>query len=559
MVKRFFLVIGLSLPVFAASLQGIVVDEKDHKSVNGARVVVFHDLSSIAVQQATTDRKGNYYFTLAPGPYRVIVIKSGFEILRDRTLIVHERDKVSLQHALSLVGSVAQSKNEKKLKDILRNGSNEPFDLQAGPTGIALSLAPRKQESLIASMRTRTRQGQGGELDLVSTVNVDARVSDGIHILSSLSNGRSGIMETRSMQIRAGVAMKINESSFDISAESIQDPENDDSSYSKVLKVGGTYGSDIQSGTRLSLTQSMGEAQNQKKMALEQDVRYEIREHQLNHETRVTGWDRNGDVYAHQASFRTDWKHGPNARIGLSTDLGYLDLPSEQRMSSKLWVTGDQLRVNDRIAVSSRVGVSYLSNDDEIVQQHLVSAALGPVAFQATYANDFNDKPFTAHDLFGNYLVQPLTPYSNQGFYRNHSQQVGFETSINHGSGWDSQICWNRTEARADLLFQQDEMKFKPQASQEVNRFGYTLRATSLGASLALSHSLNNDDRTAFASSELTYGQVVTPFHKKGLGFQFELRMKNNATIPAWWLLEEGPWLTGESGLFYEGQLSLQF
>ncbi|MDJ0840538.1 MAG: carboxypeptidase-like regulatory domain-containing protein [Acidobacteriota bacterium] len=552
-----FLLVGCSLPLSAGKLIGTVYN-KDGRPVNQAGVFVFHEMASVVVQQGKTDRNGKYYFSVVPGPYRVMVLHPGHPAKIQRVLVLHEFDKITLTHQIGSETAMAKNGAE-KLKDLLRNKSREPYrDVEHTPW-IAFDLNPHRPENLVGKVQTGTRQGWQGEFETVSSVEVQAQINDQVSMHSKLTSGNARAFDSSTRQIQAGVRMDLNNVALDISAETIHDPDTVRDGESQVITLGTNYGKALQSGTRLSLTNSEQGEDQQEEITVEQEASWRAGSHLIGHDARITGWDHNGDIFARHATLGTEWRYAPNAPVSVSGEMGYLDVPEGPHKNAKLWVGGDYDNLWNRLALNTRIGMCAEEGEHNVVQQHSLGADMGRFNMQASYRDDTGYKPYATRDLFGIYMVQPLTPYSNESFYRNRFRELGLETKLDHGRGWDSTVYFRRSEEDADLLYNNGDLGFKDDAGRKVKSLGYAVEARRMGARLELVHSMSEAEEAAFATSELAYGQTLLPMRNKGMIFQLELRMKNNPAVPAWWLLEEGPWLAGDQGLFYEGQLSLQF
>jgi len=547
---------GLTLT--AGEITGTVLNQ-DGRTVNNAKVLVFSELSSVFVRQTRADRNGFYSFDLYPGPYRIVVFKAGFEPEVARFLVIHEADQIALEHEL-ISKRNGNRKVAERLKDLIRNGSRDPFrDLSGPETAVAATLLPAPDDSLVGRVETSARQGYGGDFESVSAVEVRTRITDRLAFASELISGIAPETDVTTVQIRAGMEMKLARAALKVTAESIQDPSTTREGSSEQIAIGGSYGENHRAETEVQLTRSVEGPEEQRELSVDQRFGYMLGKHRLEHEAEVTGWDHNGTTYAKRAHMETQWRAGEHAPIGVVGEVTYLSVPEDRQTASKLWLAADYQRIMGYFDIRSKVGLAEDDHDRNFVQNHTVSAQLGAVTVQSIYREDSEHRAYAGSDLFGDYLVRPLTPYSNESFYRNQIREIAFETRLDHGHGWDSSLTWRRSATRADLLYNRGELAFREASEVQHQRLGYRLESAGLGAHIELAHSQNERRAEHFDATELIYGQTLWPFTSRGMMFNLELRMKHNPAVPAWWLLEEGPWLQGTEGLFYEGRLSLQF
>ena len=557
MTKWLVFALVLTTPCFAGKLKGTVVSDEG-RPLSGARIVIFHDMALLVLQQGTSDRNGQYFFTLEPGPYRIYVLKKGYQPFHGRTLVVHERDTVVLVHKLEK--EVALSESKSSLKDILRRSNLKPDKKMNQEFLIARDLElPQTRETFRGSVQTESRQSLQGNLEQFSSVRVKTQLAHGMALESSMTSSNHDHYANPTTQIQAGVSVNLNQVALDISAESIRLSKAVEPNRSKAVSISGDYGTGHQSSTSLSMVQSLRNAEEQESFSLVQKNAFQMAGHQLVNQARYTTWETNGIEHATKADLKTQWKPDPGAKLGLQTDVDYLNLDQGTRTAAKVWLTGDHMDPQERFAIESKIGLRKEQQDEEWVQKHQITAQTGAVELQAHYSQDCNFNALAARDLFGSYLQNPQTPYSNESFYKTTSQAFWLQSRLIHSQRWHSQLKWSRHQDTADLLYAGRPEDFKTEAGHSRQILGYSLHAPKLGARLELNHAQNQSDEVRFETSELVYGQSLNPFRNKAMALLIEFRMKNNPTIPAWWLLQEMAWKNGQLGTMYEGQLSLQF
>lgn len=549
---------GTGFHLSAGKLKGSVRTDEG-RPVNRAKVFVLHQLSSVLVQQGTTDRNGSYLFTVHPGPYRVVVLKKGFQVDLQRILVLSEFDEAQLEHAMIAGEAVAKGKAD-KIKDLLRNGSRDPFRPELEyHVGKGFDYAPPRQQSFAGRVDNDTRQGLSGDLETTSSVRVSTKINNAVSLDSSVSSGKSDFEGLGAKQIKAGFRVDWQGGALGVAAESIQRTDTPGTESSRGLSLAGSYGDRMRSGTRVSLVESRSNGDQQKRLSFSHDLRYQVGAHQFTHGAGLTNWDKDGIGNLRKAAVSSNWTYGRQMPIGIGTKMDILDLPSERVTNARLWVQGDTEQLNRRWSLSSRVGVSQFDDDDSLIQRHNLTANMGKLRMQADFQDENQVQAYAAADLYGGYMVQPVTPYNNQGFFHRKSREIGMQSYLEHGRGYGSKVFFKRNDEEGSLLYALGQAQVRNQSVMQSRHFGYSFHSDRIGARVQLTHGFYESDTYDFKGSEILYGQELSPFRNRGMLFELELRMKNNPTLPAWWLLEASPWEPGDNGMFYEGRLSLQF
>ncbi len=549
------LILGFAAPGFAATLKGLVT--ADEAPISDARVLVFHGITgSLFVHRGKSDRNGRYFFKLDPGPYRVIVMKKGYQPIKANAMIYHNKGMVALEHQLqSTVNGVEPSFVVRKT---LRK-NKDPHKRIGQDALIDATLAPAPDQSFAGSVETRSLRGLDGDVGLSSAVQVRAQVGDSVRVDSSVVNERRDSMASDAYQIKASVAVELGEGEFGIDAETIHMPDADLGVGSRAVGLSGEYGRDVRLTSSLSMRQSQGEVEDQQELSLDQQIAYSLSSHPVAHKVAYTDWQRDHDLLARYAAVSTEWRHGKLDWLGLQSDLEYFTLRDASRTAAKVWLAAERRSADDRLLVNSKVGVREEEGEAGLVQNHQIGASWGSLNLFGEYVEDYAYQSFASADVFGEYLPQPLTPYANESFYSTKTRQAALRLGLDHGSGWASGFSLKHADDQASRLYAHDATAYRNQTGRQSTEYGYSLSTDRYGSRIEINHASNENDAVSFDQTGLTYTQAFNPFRQRSLGFLLELQMKNTPGVPAWWLLQELPWDQNETGAWFEGHLSVQF
>jgi len=555
--KWLILALGLAAPVYAATLKGVVTAEG--APVSDARILVFHGMtSSLFVHKGKSDRNGRYFFSLDPGPYRVFVLKKGFAPDKQEKMIFHHEEAVSLEHDLDLTGPVEPSL---VVKDMLRK-NKEPHKSLAADVAPEVTLAPPAlDQSLIGTVETRSLRGLDGNVGHSSSVQVRTQLTNSVQLASSVINERRQGLPDDAYQIKAGVAVDLDRFEFGVDAESITAPGAEDAAGSRAMSLTGAYGHDVQLRGSVSLKQSqnLADQARERELNLDQQVSYNLADHPITHHVAYTDWERDSATLARHAAVSTQWRHGRLEWLGVQSDLEHFSLRDASVTTAKMWLMGETDLADDRLSVKTRLGVH--SEEDHVAPVHhsQISAAFGPFSLYGEALEDYGFESFSAIDVFGEYLPQPLTPYANESFYKTRTRQASLRMALEHGDGWSSGFSWRRADDQASRLYAHDLSIYRPQTGRETQEYAYSLATDRYGSRIEINHSRNANDAMRYDQVGLRYSQALSPFSQRGMGVLLELQMRNAPGLPAWWLLQELPWDKDEEGAWFEGHLSVQF
>ena len=546
------------LPASAAELLGSVRSDAADRPVSGARVIVFHDLSSVLVQQGRCDRNGNYLFSLEPGPYRIFILKDGYHILKLRTVILHEKETIRLEHGLE---PIKLQQTSKSLKQILRNknGNRMPFrDLRSEPL-IDVSHLPQPDNSLVGTVRSRSHQGPDGEATRSATVEFSAWLTDQLRVRSHMTESFHDTWQNDTRHIGAGLQMKWRTLDVDVEAESIKAPGSDDRAESRGFSFGGRFEGDFTSDTRMKVRHSRDHAQVHQELSLEQHVGYQIGDHVIQHDLSVTDWQRDHDSIAHHATLGSTWKRHPDSIIGLAAEVEHIGIEAADHDTvAKTWVTANYRHPNDLFFIDARTGFFDDTQDSGFIQSYGLGAAHGPFRLTLGYEEDQYFQSYTTSDLYGAYTREPLTPYITESFYREQNQVLNARVDMQYSYGWHGRVDWQRTVAVASLLDAYGD-HFRQETDHVTEHYGYVLRADRLGSEVEIAHARNESGAHRFDQSEVRYRQSLNPKRNRQFGVFVEVGILHQPHIPGWWLLAELPWEPESATTWYEGNLRLQF
>lgn len=550
---------ALATPCFGATLKG-TVSNNDGMAIPKARVMVVHDMALLLAQRRNTDFNGRYHFDLDPGPYRIFVLKRGFRPAVIKLLIVDEQEEINLDHFLATESEATASRTDdraKRLKEVFRGSNLHPLRSEGIPRYVRANQITSEPAGFAGSVQTGSRRDLDGSLERVNTVALETRLNKVLSLKSSLSTeaGGQGVDTT---QITAEMAMQTTRLDLGLEAESIRGSRVEEG-YSHRAALSGSYGIQaLEMNTGVQIVATRIAEDDQRQMSVDQSLQYKLGGHQLSHRASVAEWRNQDTSFARRTSLQTDWQHKALPWLGVVSEVDSLALESGDAESSRLWVRG----ANDgksKFRIMSNFGYHHDGEDDALVQQHSVGSTFGLVSLQVDYQDEQDYRPMSSGDVFGSYLRSPIAPHANESFFANHSRSVGLDIGVSHGSGWISHVNWVHLEEHGELLFAHQNQLFRDAAAHEKNRVDYALHSQPFSASLVLSYSENEAEIASFQQQSITYRQTLYPFRNKGMGLHLELSMQNNPNVPAWWLLEELPWMMDGSDNWYEGHVAFQF
>jgi hypothetical protein len=165
-------------------IKGSVVTE-DGKPLSGAKIVVFSGLGSFLMLRTDSDRNGNYRLQLAPGPFRLMVLKKGFLPHFATFTLRSDVAEESFQHVLQPDLQVGENRQIKVLKHILRSSNRSPLrqtteqELPGRAEAVHSSGA-----SLQGSLQSQRRSGDGNGSS--SSLAVEALLPGSLLLLASM-------------------------------------------------------------------------------------------------------------------------------------------------------------------------------------------------------------------------------------------------------------------------------------------------------------------------------------------------------------------------------------
>jgi len=550
-VKWFLMALAVGSPCYSATLSGMV-QAGEAGTVSDAKIVVFNEMAMLFVQRGKTDRNGRYLFSLSPGSYRIWVLKEGFQPDRAEALIVDRNQKFKLTH--NLTSQPSQISATDKMKQLLRGQRNKDPFREISQPALFSALLPEWDNSLGGTFSSHAVQDLSGHSGQRSTVEVAARLNDGLTLESKLTNERRQHSDT--MEIEAGLALTWRSMNLEVHGLSIQNPSDHGSGSTRKIRLFGNYNDRFSSHTQLSYTLSDNLSQRQQELHLAQDIAYQVLGNGLSHELRLTGWEMDGGVLDNHVAFRTDWGYLPN--LGLRADMDVFTHDGDSTSTTKLWMTGRLDDPRDRFKLSSQIGAMSFEDHTGLVQKHAITADRGNVTVEAEYMEDAAFSSYNAQDVYGAYAPQPLTPFASQSFYHHKDRNAALKLGIMHSSHWASTVTLGREESKASLIHSYLQ-NYRDRAQHEALTYAYMLSSHRWGSTIELSHSKNTAEDANFDQTGVRYVQAINPFRNRGLGLQLELQMTNNPSLPAWWLLSDMPWDPMENNTWYQGHLSLQF
>ncbi len=386
-------------PLYAATLSGIIQSE-DQQPISGAKVVAVHELAMLLVQQATSGRRGEYHFDLEPGPYRIIILKEGFQPRDDHAMVLSTDQEMVLTHDLSPELSLSQKQPTQNLKRMLRRSNREPHKALAEEPLLDIGLMPVADNSFTGAVTTQSRQDLRGELEQTSKVEVETRISDQVQVRSSLTNRHRNAYHGGMLQMAAGLALDLNAMSLGLQAETIQRHDSTDRDSSKAVTLSSRYGHNLSQASTFSVRQSEGRGEEQQEIALHQNLHYDVGNTPVRQDVRLTNWDRGESSMARQAQIRTDWSLEENARLGLRSDIDVLDLEGTKSTLGKLWVTGKHQSSEGHYTLQSSLGIAHDGEQDtRLVQEHRLGLKLGSLRLTSQYRRDAQPRSFSSRDM----------------------------------------------------------------------------------------------------------------------------------------------------------------
>lgn len=142
-------------------IKGSVVTE-DGKPLSGAKIVVFSGLGSFLMVRTDSDRNGHYRLQLAPGPFRLLVLKKGFLPHFATFTLRADVAEESFQHVLQPDLQVGENRQIKVLKHILRSSNRSPLRQTAGQELLDETRAGVPAlASLLGSLQSQRSSGAG--------------------------------------------------------------------------------------------------------------------------------------------------------------------------------------------------------------------------------------------------------------------------------------------------------------------------------------------------------------------------------------------------------------
>lgn len=548
---RWLLLALASTQAFSATLRGYV-ETGDSKLLSGAKVVVIHELSMVMVQRITSDRNGFYQASLAPGPYRLMVLKKGFHPLVESVILPAERSSLELHHVLESEMSVS-TRDLSDIKHILRKSNREPHKDLTVPDDTLQWVSPvePRDDSLQGSMVTRALHDLSGEMSYVSEFELATRIKN-FEIDTSVVHAKREA-SGESMQLGTQVMVPVRNWSIAIEASRI---DATDSSLTRegtqTVALKGAHSGALKSETVLRFRESRLADYAEDHYALQQHLSHRVGESRLDHVVTAQTW-ASPEAEASLSEYRACWNQEAN-RLAVTGQITMAESFGERASQAALHIAGTK-DITDNVKLRGQVGVTDQSS---ILHDHQIQARYDGIALFGTFRDQQQYQALTEVDVFGRHLVNPLTPHMVDGLIGQSTREtsLGFELPL--GDYWRSQVVWEDRSNHANLIGEaQGDFRRYASSSSESWALAVMDRRNKREFNFGLSN--HQGDDLSYRQRQLRYRQDVSPFRQGQVRLAFEVTVAEHPQVPFWWLLRDVPWNTEQSSTYYEGNLRMLF
>ncbi len=563
-MQRMLILVGvLATPAFAATFTGTVTDDSG-VAVYKARVLVLHDLSLALSQRKNTDFNGLYHFDLDPGPYRILVLKDGFQPVFEEILILHEAEQFKVDFQLKPREALANNREDprgnreetraNRIKEVFRGSNLNPMRAESLYASARFSPSPADKQGFAGQVRSGTRRDLDGVLEQTRSLEVKTRIGDNMALRSAFTDTRDTVGE-KTAEYAAVVDFNLPATTLMLAAETRRHGDLPDK-VSDRAQLEASYGED-QMSTAVELQTSKASATDQRVLSLRQKASAEFGAQQLAGELTASDWRDQGQAYANRAQLTARWQNQEVPWFAIAATLDRLEAGDLQTNSETTWLIFHNGKPG-AAHFSSELGYLDRPEGPSFVQRHRLSVPLGGLALEAHFTDERELVSVNDSDLYGSYLSSNASPYLHEGFVDDHRREVGLELALQPTPQLRTVLSLQQTNDVGEVRFSRLEGFFRNDAERDEKRLGLGLELRNYDASFHYSYAQNHNDVADFTQQALSYRQSFNPFRNKALGIQVELTLQDTPDVPSWYLLERLPWLEHREN-WYEGHLALQF
>ncbi len=565
-MQRWLLLVGvIATPSFAATLTGSVTDDNG-VAVYKARVLVLNDLSLALSQRKNTDFNGRFHFDLDPGPYRILLLREGFQPVFEAILILHEAEQLKVDLRLKPLEAIAnnredpKAKNEEnranRIKEVIRGSNLNPMREESLYAYAQTSPSASVDTSVAGQIRSGSRRDLQGELEQTNSLEVKTRISDTMALASAYSDIKN-FLGQNTVDYAATMSFDLPAADMALMVQTRRHGDFPDHIGDRA-QFTANYGVDLPMATVVDFQASKNPTSDQRFLSLSQKMTLELGQSRVSGQLNAADWRDQGDSYASRAQVSIRWQNLDLPFISAATEVESLNAGGIQTQREATWVAFQNTGTGSGPRFKSEFGYQNQPDAHAWMQRHRFGMTLGLVALEAHYTDERNLLSLTSTDLYGSYLPGNATPYLHEGFVDDHSREFGLEVGFKATTSIDALITWQRTQNHGQVRYNRLEGFFRNDAEHEEDRLMLGVQVRDYDATFHYTYAYNQSASTNFALQALSYRQNFSPFRSKALGLQVELILQDTPDISAWYLFERLPWLEAREN-WYEGRLALQF
>lgn len=555
----------MATPCFAATLTGSVTDDNG-VAVYKARVLILNDLSLALSQRKNTDFNGRYHFDLDPGPYRILLLREGFQPVFEAVLILHEAEQLKVDFKLKPLEALAnnredpKAKNEEnrtnRIKEVFRGSNLNPMREDTLHAYAPASQVDHENPAVAGQIRSGSRRDLQGELEQTRSLEVKTRISDTMALASAYADAKNALGQN-TVDYAATMSVELPEAVLALMAQTRRHgdfPEH----VSDRAQFAAKYGEDLPMATVVDMQASKSASADQRFLSLNQNMTLELGQSRVSGQLDAADWRDQGDSYASRAQLGVRWQSMDFPFISGATEIESLDAGGIQTQREAVWMAFHNVDKGSGPRIKSEFGYQDQAGAHAWMQRHRFGITLGLVALEAHYADERNLLSLTSTDLFGSYLSSNATPYLHEGFVDDHRREFGLEVGFKPTTSLDTVFTWQRTRNLGQVRYSRRADFFRNDAEREEDRLGLGVQVRDYDATLHYTYAYNQSTSANFALQALSYRQNFSPFRNKALGLHLELILQDTPDLSSWYLFESLPWLESREN-WYEGRLALQF
>lgn len=543
----------------AAVIRG-VVSAPEQRTVSGAKIVVFSELSFVVVRKVTTDRNGFYQVALAPGSYHVMVLKQGFGLQSTKVLLTSDQMERVLNHELveEISSKAAENQSIRNLKHMLRRSNREPLLDLRQPVNESLALQDPRESGLSGTISNVAGQGERGDTN-VSRIALQTALGD--RLLLDTDVVRGGFSQDRKkqerLQVHAGVEYQAERFSVAVRGSRAEGDGRSLCPVGQRWELQSRFQGGIEGTTTVAYHDVEQRGPVQESLAVEQDVRHRIEGHLLEHHLMARAWSDEALDTMVLARYGVDWRPGKAQPVHIRAGVSHLKAGERPYASEEVRVGLNRSWASTGMAWSSELGW-YRGQESCWLGSSRLASRFGPVRIMLCLDQNASVEALQTSDVWGSERDFLAVPFFVENVYEQQSKRAAIEVASCLGD-WQGNLSLAALAVEGRLLSTHALDQYWASAERETSEARYRMENAHSRSAVELVFAVNKSDTLSFEQQQLVYDQHLVSLSSRIPELALEIMVSTQPELPGWWLLKDPGWNPNTSDTYYQGQLRMFF